>query len=391
MNSLERLLATPNSELARLMRFHARGTRAALEAALAEASGDPGASAAREALRELDRLIASGGGGAVPSRGGPAGLSKRADTLPFGVPAASSSTPQASGESFQKLRQDFEKDERLREELGQLKLRATSDGELWGEIQRHLLRVSRSLAKQWKERAAQAAREAGATLDESPRAARIFPSEREETIYPGLAGSVQAAGWRFSASAPLDPVVQGVVGATPLEGDLRLMAKAVSVCVALPREDAGLHHALRTLQRFRVTPLDHEARDAYERELLARLRRLLVARADPIAALRAWVDLDEAIHSLVYLPPAERDSWRGRWLRDVRRALERAADAARAAGANVHLRSLWGPYSEVCDATDSDLELDAGGKPGRVLACLRVYSRINGQASEGRVLYRSLR
>jgi len=41
--------------------------------------------------------------------------------------------------------------------------------------------------------------------------------------------------------------------------------------------------------------------------------------ADPVATLRAWIDLDEAIHSLVFVPPAERYSWCGKLQQESRR------------------------------------------------------------------------
>ena len=45
----------------------------------------------------------------------------------------------------------------------------------------------------------------------------------------------------------------------------------------------------------------------------------------------------------------------------------------------------------VCAWTKDDLELDSGGIPGEVSACLRVYAKIDEEVFPGRVLFRSLR
>ena len=57
----------------------------------------------------------------------------------------------------------------------------------------------------------------------------------------------------------------------------------------------------------------------------------------------------------------------------------------------MQFRPLWGPYADVRAFSKDDLELDNGGIQGEVLACLRVYAKINDEELKGRVLFRSLR
>ncbi|MCL1468616.1 hypothetical protein [Argonema galeatum] len=55
----------------------------------------------------------------------------------------------------------------------------------------------------------------------------------------------------------------------------------------------------------------------------------------------------------------------------------------------MQIRPLWGYYADMRSWSKDDLELDIGSKPGEVLACLRVYAKINEEVLPGRVLFRS--
>jgi hypothetical protein len=169
------------------------------------------------------------------------------------------------------------------------------------------------------------------------------------------------------------------------------VAGVVSVCLRLLDADPLLHHALHSLYMFGVKPMTDDDRAAYAEELAQRFRRA-AAEADPVEGLVARLDLDEAIHSLVHRPPAERESWWGQVQQRARGTLDAAAEAARAAGHTVLLQALWGPYRTARSSSQNDLELDGGSAaPGEVLACLRVAARIDGRLLPGRVLYRSSR
>ena len=110
---------------------------------------------------------------------------------------------------------------------------------------------------------------------------------------------------------------------------------------------------------------------------------------DIILSLRARLDLDEAIHSLTYLPCVNRFSWWGKLQQEARRTLEAAAQQARQAGISVQIRPLWGTYADVYPFSKDDLQVDIGGVAGEVSACLRVYAKINDEELRGRVLFRS--
>ena len=108
-----------------------------------------------------------------------------------------------------------------------------------------------------------------------------------------------------------------------------------------------------------------------------------------LIALRARLDLDEAIHSLVYSPCVDRFSWWGKLQQEARRTLDTAAQQARQAGINVQIRPLWGTYADIYSFSKDDLQIETGGIPGEVSACLRVYAKINNEILPGRVLFRS--
>ncbi|NET29573.1 MAG: hypothetical protein F6K01_30885, partial [Okeania sp. SIO1I7] len=112
---------------------------------------------------------------------------------------------------------------------------------------------------------------------------------------------------------------------------------------------------------------------------------------DILEMLRARLDLDEAIHSLVYVPPVERYSWWGQLQKKCRDTLAVISTRAKKAGHQVKIRPLWGSYADILSRSKDDLELDSGGTPGEVLACLRVYAKIQEEVLPGRVLFRGQR
>ncbi len=63
---------------------------------------------------------------------------------------------------------------------------------------------------------------------------------------------------------------------------------------------------------------------------------------------------------------------------------------ARETGSQISLRNLNGTYAEICRYSKgykNDFGLDIGGIKGEVIACLRVYAKIDQQEILGRVLY----
>jgi hypothetical protein len=210
-------------------------------------------------------------------------------------------------------------------------------------------------------------------------------------VYLGLKGAVKAPGLRLSATAALPEAL----GAAPADEALRPLACAAALALNFLDRDPMLHHALRSVQAFGVNPLTNADQcRRYRGELVRRFRRLVDgAPLGPAELLRAAIDLDEAVHSLVYAPPVDREqSWWGRAQQAARKALDAVVERTRQAGVSVQVMALWGPYAEVNSRSNHNLELDGGAvPPGEVSACLRVYARIAGEVSPGRVLYRSFR
>jgi hypothetical protein len=280
----------------------------------------------------------------------------------------------------------FQTERELIQYLGKYEFYSTTDSDLWNEIQRLLLRIPEKLAQTWRNRTLQMCRSFGATVDH--RVYKQLPFSRSEIIYPGITGSVQATGLCLSDRASISS--QLVEPNT--DGEINLLAGIVSTCIKFIHVDKSLHHALKSVDRFGIRSLDSEPeRSKYATALVERFRRVqsTVNNPDPAVILRAILDLDEAIHSLVYLPPCDRYSWWGKLQSYSRRTLDTAVEKARQGGYQVQIRPLWGTYADIYSYSKDDLQLDIGGVPGEVSTCLRVYAKINDEVLPGRVLFRS--
>jgi hypothetical protein len=356
------LLARPDSRAAQALRWGLRGLRASLQAVLDEVPDDPGGAELRGLLAEVDALLE------------PAG--PRADVA--ALPASDSAGPR-----LLPLVEAVAADPRLGEMLHGAPIRASSDDEIWNDVQRLLLRAPPDLAEGWRQRCLTLATQLGARAD--PARAEALPLGHDGVIYPGLTGAVEATGLRSAASAPLDPRVTA-----PPDGDLRFLAGVVSACLWFIEHDPQLHHCLRGVFRFGVAPLTGDQRQRYLAELLRLWERARAgaARAQGLSErLKERLDLDEALHSLVYQPPADPSSWWGRLQAQARDALLQARDRASAAGCQVHLQVLGGSFADINRLAPDSLEVDYG-VPGEVATCLRVWARIDGEELKGRVLYR---
>jgi hypothetical protein len=386
MQHLRKLLEIDSSDLARTLRFALHGLQASLKVALAESASDPGASACADLLRELEQLLAPAPPQKPPTENI---LFPAKDDYPWdNVFEPAPQAKPAGSRLLDSFRDDFVSNKDLRSYLGDFQLESSTDSDLWGEIQRKLLRVPETLAKSLREHALALAQEAGATPDSS--FCLKLPFSRDEILYPGLTGSVIARGLCLSASVPNDPrIAKGA-----LEGELSFLDGVVSACLEFIEIEPSLHHAFKSVYRFGVKSLNSpEEQSKYIAALTDCFRRAreTEAKVDPVLALRHRLDLDEAINSLVFLPPAERDSWWGKLQLESRRTLKHVAERALNAGCDVRLRQLSGLYADVCNLSRDDLELDSGGIRGEVVACLRVYARIGQEELPGRVLFRSLR
>jgi hypothetical protein len=367
------LSSPPESRAAQALRWGLAGLRASLQSALEDVRQEPGGDQLQALLGELEPLLA---GGAVP-----------ASVLPTdGAPPAEP----ARQPRLLPLARAVIDDGRFQAELRRAPLREHDDEAIWGDVQRLLLRVPTYLAAEWRQRSRQFVEQAGARQDDA--SAVTLPLAKDETIYPGLAGAVQTAGLRSSGAALLDERV-----AAPDTDDLRMLAGLTSACLWFAENDPAACHCLRSVFRFGIRPLTGDQRERYVGELLrlwARVRATAPGgpngRADARFKehVKALLDLDEALHSLVYQPPATPDSWWGRLRAQAREVVLRVREQAAATGCTVHLQLLEGTFADINRLAPDSLQVDFG-VPGEVSACLRLWARIDGEELKGRVLYRS--
>jgi hypothetical protein len=376
-----RLLALRDSPLAAALRVGLKGLHATLSETLQKAPTDQGASACRSLLEELAVLLHE-------STRSPCAVDplqrdstvKKEEKRQTPSPEPSLREPLSSLRYLSGLREDVEGSPQLQERLGPFRLRSRSDADLWGEIQRLFLRLSPAEARSWLRRVGAVL--PGGGLREAPPTKSLC-DEADEEIYAGLTGSVEATGLQLSTGAPLHPLL----GNGPWEGDAARIAPHVSFCLHFVDLDPSLHHALEILRPLGVHALTGEQKEGYVRELLSRFHELRKA-GRPLDALHAWIRLDEAIQSLIHLPPAKPMSWWHQHQQRARQRLQVVAERARQEGHRVHIRWLTGLYRQVKGFSKNDWGLEFGGNLGEVLACLRVYAEIDGQAYPGRVVYR---
>ncbi|WP_414621105.1 hypothetical protein [Calothrix sp. CCY 0018] len=382
MPNFKKLLNTKNSKLAWLLRLNLLGLRTELQEALKTEVSDPGSDACRQLLQELDVILESDN------------QSNNTEDIPTWedilepVSNQVDSKPQLQKTHTQlrlePIAQNLLSRKELLQYIGEYQFYANDDAQLWNEMQRLLLRVPEKQAEVARSQLLNQVITLGATEDKVSLRQLAFPIP--EHIYSGLKGNIQASGLCFSNLVNFDERLQ-----TRRSGsELDILASIVSTCLKFIEVDPHLHHALRSVDRFGVRSLNSADKPKYIAALIERYNRVKVTfDTDIFTSLRARLDLDEAIHSLVYLPCVDRFSWWGKLQQEARRTLETAAQQARQAGISVQIRPLWGTYADVYSFSKDDLQVDAGGIPGEVSACLRVYAKINDEILPGRVLFRS--
>jgi hypothetical protein len=373
--SILSLLASKSSPASQAVRWGLHGLRATLRAALQE-----GADELRGLLADLDPLLDgnSAGDPVLPS-----------DDV---EDALSLEKTHPTARRLVQLARAMAEDPRLGPYLQAAPIRAISDDDVWNQVQRLLLRVPADVAGEWQKRSLDHAQQIGAWPDQSRTA--VVPLLRDENIYPGLSGAIQAMGLRSATSAALDPRVK-----PPADSSLRFLAGVVSTYVWFAEHDPHLAHCLKGVFSFGITPLRDGQGERYRDELLRLWERVQNSLAEPPStAARPWfkdrlreqLDLDEALHSLLYQPLPAADSWWGMLQTQAREVLLKARDRAAQAGCPAHLQVLGGPFAEINRLAPDSLQVDFG-VPGEVAACLRVWARVDGEESKGRVLYRSPR
>ncbi|MEA5618644.1 hypothetical protein VB711_12465 [Cronbergia sp. UHCC 0137] len=360
MEHLHQLLEIENSELAKVLRFSLHGLETILDQAQQEYPQDPGIQICDEIRKEILQLLQP--------------------------------PPKVEINSEFKLinlRDAFNTDPELNLYLGNSSLKSQTDADLWNEIQCKLLRLPEDLATSWRQRAGEMARQIGAVENNSHL--YQLPFVRDEVIYSGLQGSVTARGLCLSRPAFLNTAI----GQNHPTGELNLLAGFIALYTKIIEIEPELHHAFKSVFSFDVVSLHTKPEQKYQyiEALSDRFQRTKKAEENTDLSLivRAWLDIDEAIHSLVFVPPAERYSWWGKLQQESRRNLKKVVERAIQAGYDIRIKSLSGIYADICAFSKDDLQLDCGGTPGEVLTCLRMYARINQEEIPGRVIFRSSR
>ncbi|WP_414589642.1 hypothetical protein [Scytonema sp. PCC 10023] len=391
MQHLRELLAMGDSVIAQFLRSSLHGLKASLKKTQEQFPQDPGADICDAVLQELQSLLQ------LPSADSTTKQSQNTVATPK-EDSDLEDTQQTKSEPLKltPLRDAFnpEKDKYLSKYLGDFQLHSQTDSDLWKEIQHKLLRLPKEMATSWRERALELAKAAQAEIDTSNREQLRFKDNQD--IYPGLKGSVQVRGLSLSESkdAFLDSQVLQENKYEDLSEDLKLLACLISICIYSIDIEPDLYHALETVNKFDTMSLhsNPDERQKYINALKERFQRTIKAEesGESLTILKAWINIDEAINSLVFVPPADSDSWCGEFKKQSRRILIGKVKKAKEEGHDVRIQELSGVYADIHNLSSSyDLPLKIGGIPGEVQACLRVYARINQEKFPGRVIYRS--
>lgn len=391
MEAIGRLLAAgDDSELARVTRAGLIGLQAMLADGVARCPADPGLAAAADLLGELDELLGKRAAGTRPAAAAERVTASAAPTPP--VPADRRTDP-----GLGDLVAAFAADPavtRAIDEPSLAALSAVSDpAAAWLGFHFCLLRLAASTAASWRSKGAPLAAEHGQTDWQ------LLPGDGDTVLVPpylkDLAGdAAPAAGYRTSPSAPLDADVAAAVGlgspGADSDPDAVTIARLSTLVLRLTELDDNLVLCLQAVLFKGSRRLDDELRKRYRAALLGRLREWTRTPARSAARLEALLEVDEALNSLTHRPPPATTSWWAQLRQQSRDVVSQSADALRKAGTDAEVLPLSLKYRDIKDLTDhNDVGVSSGGQPGDVLACLRLWARIEGRTLPGRVMYRA--
>ena len=349
------LLTKDQSQIGLVFRLGLMGLRTQLIAAIELTPEDPGVKEAQELLNILDALL---------------------EELPPLEPQKTN-VLEPSNMKLQSLAQELQSDPDLVPYLGTISFSSNNDSQLWGDIQRLFLRLPENLAKFWQQRSLKQAISLGAS--ENKRSLIKLDYIESSLIYPGLKGEIAARGLYL-------------VKKSDDEGTLAHLEKIVNICRKFTESDPCLYHALKSVDRFGIKSLSQPLeKSKYIKALQESWQRVQITANEDnsVLSLQARLDLDEAIHSLIYFPPVDRYSWWGKLQQEARSTLLTAVETTRQQGHKVDIRPLWGNYADIYQWSQDDLLVEGRRTKGEVCACLRVYCQINNDKLPGRVLYYS--
>lgn len=390
MEAIGRLLAAgDDSELARITRAGLVGLQAMLTDGVARSSADPGLAAAADLLGQLDELLGERVAGPRP-----AAAAERVTASAAGHPppvSADRRTDPRLGDLIAAFAADPAVT-RVIDEPSLTALSAVSDPAAWLGFHLCLLRLATSTAASWRSKAAPLA-------DDRPASWQLLPGENDTVLIPSFAtdpagAAAPAAGYRASPSAPLDDEVTAALGlgspGAAVDPDAVVIGRLSTLALGLTSLDDNLVLCLQAVLFKGSRRLDDQLRQRYRTALLGRLREWARTPARSAARLEALLEVDEALNSLTHRPPPPTTSWWGQLRQQSRDVVTQAADALRKAGTDAEVLPLSLKYRDIQDLTDhNDVGVSSGGQPGDVLACLRLWARIEDRTLPGRVMYRA--
>jgi hypothetical protein len=268
---------------------------------------------------------------------------------------------------------------------------AGSVDESWLRLHLCVLRLAAPVAARWRTRIAALA----APADRAALTWRILPGE-EETILvlPYVRADQSSGGWQISPGAPVDAEVAEAIGlhsaGTAGDAEAAILARLSTLVLGLAELDDALVLCLQDVLYTGSRRLTDELRQSYRTDLLGRLHEYARSETGSTGRLRALLDIDEAVNSLTHRPPPPSNSWWAQLRQRSRQLAVRAADELARAGTDVEVMPIGLRYLEARDLTEgNDVRSSVGGEPGDVLACLRMWARVEGKTLPGRVIYRA--
>ena len=381
MEAIKRLLqAGERSEVARLARGGIVGLHALLSDAVRRNPDDAELATAIELIGQLDELL-----------GGASG-----DETPAPAPAAGVAAAQRRADSrLDDLVLKFAADQAVRQSLDEQSLTALtaagSADDTWLRLHLCVLRLAAPVASRWRTRIAPLA----APADHAALTWHTLPGEEEGILVPPYGEADQSpAGWQISRGVPANEAMAEAIGLLPPgtagDAEAATLARLSTLVLGLAELDDTLVLCLQDLLHTGSRRLTQELRQSYRTDLLGRLHEYARSEAGSTARLRALLDIDEAVNSLTHRPPPPSNSWWAQVRQHSRQLVVRSADGLKRAGADVEVMPIGLRYLDARDLTEgNDVRSGVGGEPGDVLACLRMWARVDGKTLLGRVMYRA--
>jgi len=270
------------------------------------------------------------------------------------------------------------------------------DAKTWAALHLACLRMPPAAADRWRQRLAAASGDhalwpPSLSSDPHPEGTWIdVPGPGRSTVLVPPLPQLGVSGVRIRPAAPLPPAFAMAAGLTGIagtaetvvaEGGGSLIALLASLCAqadALAALDTTLFDLVAGSDVTRPERLDRPG--AHRRYRVELLRRLSAAATNPAAA--ELIDLDEALCSLVHLPPAPGASW---WDEFAKRSRHTVFAALTAMGVPVQPLDTMAYHHARQLSRDNVRCLSQ--RQGTVLRCLRMWAQLPGCDRPGRVVF----